>query len=305
MPYPPIYIINLKRTPERKLSIQRQLDAFNLNYEFVEAIDRYDLRSKEECSIIAYQLGIDTNNMETLYDYCNDLGALACLLSHVKVYNLIIENNIPCTCVLEDDAYLLPAFPKILIAAQQISWEVLMLSSQSAYVWKILLSSLCGFPKLICYKKYYPALNLFTAPIIALKFMKFLILEFILRHKNRLSKHKYIKKRTLSESLLWYVACEIGAIPNQDRRSWHKVAPNHYITTPSLKPNVTSGMAYMLTRSAAIKWKQAILSDRTHAITHAIDLVPYQLYRKKTLNLYIVTPPCVKAIYRYLVNSSN
>ena len=41
----PIYIISLKRTPERRLYMQRQLDALNLNYQFVEAIDKYDLYS--------------------------------------------------------------------------------------------------------------------------------------------------------------------------------------------------------------------------------------------------------------------
>ncbi len=300
--YPPIYIISLKRTPERKLSIQRQLDGLNLNYEFVEAIDQYDLSCKAERTIIADQLGINTIKMKSMYDRHSDhLGTLACSLSHIKVYNLIIENNISYACVLEDDAYLLPAFSKILIAAPEISWEVLMLSNQSIYVHKILWTSYRGLLKLIRYKKYYPELILSIVPIIALKLMKLFILNFILRHRSRFSKHKSFKKRHYSTSLVWYVACEIGALPNQDRRSWHKVAPNHYITTPTLKKNATSGMAYMLTRSAAIKWKQEILSDETHVT----DLVPHRLYRKKTLNLHIVTPPCVKATYQFLLNTTN
>ena len=193
--YPPIYIINLKRTPERKLSIQRQLDGLNLNYEFVEAIDQYDLSCKAERTIIADQLGINTIKMKFMYDrYSDHLGTLACLLSHIKVYNLIIENNIPCTCVLEDDAYLLPAFSKILIAAQQISWEVLMLSNQSIYVHKILRPSYRDLLKLIRYKKYYPELILSIVLIIALKLMKFRILNFILRHRSRFSKHGAVEK---------------------------------------------------------------------------------------------------------------
>ena len=44
----PIYIISLKHTPERGLHIQRQLDIFGLEYEFVDVddIDKYELKSK-------------------------------------------------------------------------------------------------------------------------------------------------------------------------------------------------------------------------------------------------------------------
>ncbi len=301
MPYPPIYIINLKRTPERRLFIQRQLNALNLNYQFVEAIDKYDLGSKAELVIIADQLGIDTTNMETLYGYysnSNRLGTLACLLSHVKVHNLIIKNNIPYACVLEDDVYLLPAFPRVLIAAQEISWEVLMLSSKSAYVRNIIVelhtSKFRSLYKLICYKKYYPKLAFFTVCLIALKIIKL----FILRYKitNTISaKARYIR----NEKFMEYMACEIGALPNQDKRLWHKVTLKHHITTLEVS-KIASGMAYMLTRSAAIKWKQTAISG-----FRPIDCVPMDLYSKGDLSLYLVTPPCVNPAYHFLVNSVN
>ena len=301
MPYPPIYIINLKRTPERKLFIQRQLDALNLNYQFVEAIDKYDLGSKAERAIIADQLDIDTTNMETLNKLI-DNSRLACLLSHIKVYNLIIENNIPYTCVLEDDAYLLPAFPKILITAQQTPWDVLMLSNQSHSVRKIILelhtSMFHSLYKLICYKKYYPELTFFTVCLMTLKIIKLLML----RHKitNKISaKARYIK----NEKFIEYMACEIGALPNRDRQPRHRITSNHRITTPEIsKSNATSGMAYMLTHSAAIKWKQAAISLRESS---SIDRIPLELYKKGLLNLFIVVPPCVRASYQYLVNSAH
>ncbi len=301
MPYPPIYIINLKRTPERKLFIQRQLNALNLNYQFVEAIDKYDLGSKAERAIIADQLDIDTTNMETLNKLI-DNSRLACLLSHIKVYNLIIEKNIPYTCVLEDDAYLLPDFSKILITAQQTAWDVLMLSNQSHSVRKIILelhtSMFHSLYKLICYKKHYPELTFFTVCLMTLKIIKLLML----RHKmtNKISaKAKYIK----NEKFIEYMACEIGALPNRDRQPWHKVTPNHHITTPEIsKFNATSGMAYMLTHSAATKWKQAAISLSKSS---SIDRIPFELYKKKDLKLYIVLPPCVNASYQYLVNSAH
>ncbi len=305
MPYPPIYIINLKRTPERKLSIQRQLDAFNLNYEFVEAIDKYDLSCKAKRAIIADQLSVDKTNMESLYNHYNKcliLGTLACLLSHIKVYNLIIQNSIPHACVLEDDVSLLPAFPRILIAARKIPWDILMLSSQSSYIRKILDLRCRSLYRLIYYKKYYPELTFFTFRLISLKIMKFLILPGKII-KMILAKDTYIKKNRYKMALLYDIACEIGSLPNRDRHSWHQITPNHYITTPAEIPtNVTTGMAYMLTRSAAIKWKQTALLRST---MKSIDMIPLRLHIDRHLNLYIVTPPCAKAVYQFLINSVN
>ena len=109
----PIYIINLRRTPERRLQIQRQLDAFGLAYRFIEAVDVHDLSA----------------------DGLNDLypagaAALACTLSHIKCYDEIIKNKHPIGCILEDDAELLPFFPDILGSKklQNKKWDVLLLA---------------------------------------------------------------------------------------------------------------------------------------------------------------------------------
>ena len=109
----PIYIINLRRTPERRLQIQRQLDAFGLEYRFIEAVDVHDLST-------------DELNGLSLRDGGN---ALACTLSHIKCYDEIIKNKHPIGCILEDDAELLPSFPDILKSKklQNKNWHVLLL----------------------------------------------------------------------------------------------------------------------------------------------------------------------------------
>ena len=38
----PIYVISLRRTPERRLYMQRQLDSLGLKYQWIEAVDAYD-----------------------------------------------------------------------------------------------------------------------------------------------------------------------------------------------------------------------------------------------------------------------
>ena len=122
----PIYVINLKRTPERKLYIQRQLDSFGLEYQWIEAIDAQNFKDSELA-------GVDLND-----NY--QPGAMACLLSHAEFYNRMIQNNHSIACVLEDDAQLLPSFPDILnyenLAKED--WEILLLCHHSNITFELL-----------------------------------------------------------------------------------------------------------------------------------------------------------------------
>ena len=130
----PIYIISLRRTPERRLHIQRQLDAFKLKYQWIEAVDAYDFEESESQVL----------NLENPYqaDNTDRLSTLGCLLSHVKFYDQVIKNNHEIACVLEDDAQLLPSFPDVLNSEklQNNKWGILFLAHQSGVVAKLLKS---------------------------------------------------------------------------------------------------------------------------------------------------------------------
>ncbi len=142
---PPIYVINLKRTPERRLHVQRQLDAFDLNYQFVDAIDKFDLESSEYRSKISCILGIKEAILEHKYatiinrakthnnkDLKNaNLAELAIILSHIKAYDLMVKSVTDWACILEDDAKLLPTFPEILKITPQLEWDILLLANSS------------------------------------------------------------------------------------------------------------------------------------------------------------------------------
>ena len=142
--FPPIYIVNLKRTPERRLYMQRQLDALGLEYEFVDAIDKYRLESKTYRMQAAQSLGIDGSLMEKKYAAIVNhaktekgknlksasLGPLAVSLSHIKIYNLMVKNGIEWACIMEDDATLQPTFLDVLRIAPQLEWDILMLASR-------------------------------------------------------------------------------------------------------------------------------------------------------------------------------
>ena len=143
--FPPIYVINLKRNPERRLHIQRQLDAFGLSYQFVDAIDKFDLKSPQYCNQVSRMLGIDKAIFENKYAMIIDrtkveesknwknasLGQFAITLSYIKVYDLMVKNSIDWVCILEDDATLSPTFPEILKIAPKLEWDILLLAHNS------------------------------------------------------------------------------------------------------------------------------------------------------------------------------
>ena len=128
----PIYIISLRRTPERRLHIQRQLDAYNLKYRVIEAVDAYNFQEPE-----LKVLDIENPYQE---DNTDRLSTLGCLLSHIEFYNQVIQNNHKIACVLEDDAKLLPSFLDVLNSEklQQKKWGILLLAHQSNIVTKLL-----------------------------------------------------------------------------------------------------------------------------------------------------------------------
>ena len=299
MSYPPIYVINLQRVPERKLHMQRQLDALNLKYWFIEAVDKYELDSKIGRTIIARQLGISEFNMESLYKACIAAGGIgtgnfACTLSHIKAYNLMIENNISKACVLEDDAYILPVFPKILVAAQKVPWDILMLFHHSEYSRGIIsqmtvsVSSLCFCVyRLVRYKKYFPYLNPYIVRSIILTTAKWLSLKVLKLFNLKISQN---------DMIIYYA---IGALPIQDRSTWYRTISNYHIAKPHnfIDPKLKSATAYMLTKSAAIKWRNKAVTP-SPVMADGIDDITNKL-SAKGLNLCICLPQCVNMTHSY------
>ena len=119
--------------------MQRQLDSLGLDYQWIDAIDAHDFNDTE-------LIGVD------LKDPCQP-SAMACLLSHIKFYDLIIKNKHPMACVLEDDAQLLPTFADILNYEKlsKMNWGILLLSHHSSmtrYLLTDYYKSFIGSPKM-------------------------------------------------------------------------------------------------------------------------------------------------------------
>ena len=342
----PIYIINLKRNPERKIFMQRQLDALNLNYQFVDAIDKFDIESSRYRAQLAQSLNIEPSALEYKYSkvvhqsktdkkYKDEgSGRIACLLSHIKTYNLMHENNDEMACVLEDDAILLPTFREVLNIQVELEWDILLLAS-------LPLSGSIPFSKDIIQRNYKHirffnkdllfisrkikndssrtkqeylikrlldayGLSLHLYPkqssimIKALQDSNALCAEMLatVAPENRrfsIVKHRqYIKYKTLCKCIKVYTLSRFGALPEKPIL---KISDHHCIAKPKLKP--ISSTAYLLKREMAMKWVQYAFSENLLAI----DEIPWELYKNEQVKLRLITPPYATTSYHYLIYS--
>ena len=93
------------------------------------------------------------------------------------------------------------------------------------------------------------------------------------------------------KDLLQYVGCKLGGLPV--KHSWQPMTDHHCIVEPAERP--TSGMAYLLNRSAVKKWKSTVADHNALAI----DSIPWHLHRNHQAKLRLVSPPCVVSSYNY------
>ena len=97
----PVYVINLKRSPERLSVISKMLNENNIPFERIDAIDGGLL------------LDTEIENSTTLF--CNNFctkGAIGCFLSHQKVWKKFLSTNHSHCVVMEDDNIITNNFKK-------------------------------------------------------------------------------------------------------------------------------------------------------------------------------------------------
>ncbi len=339
---PTIYVINLKRTPERRLFVQRQLDAFGLDYQFVDAIDKYDLESSEYRTSVAQSLDIDRSSLEYKYfelahkpktsGKCNSegLGRIACLLSHVKTYNLILENNDDIACVIEDDAVLLPTFPEVLTTASEFSWDILMLSSHSRSIRKILenhngiyrrLMKITSYNYIVlarCRAGRTQNIHKHIAELFGIasqfpkqsKAIEEILEEFNDAYKNMVELYNPMRRLVwllsptkpalinFYKELTGYIGNKLGAVPSKHHRQ--AMGSYHHIAEPAEKPALTT--AYLINQAGAREWRAKAVARNTLQI----DGIPWPLYTDRRICLRLVSLPCVitsRAYAKYSVRS--
>ena len=96
----PIFIVNLKRAVDRKKQIQQICKEYNLNVEFIEAVDG-SLLNKEEIECVYSE----TKTIEKIGRSLSK-GEIGCALSHLAIYQKMLKENIKQAIIFEDDIVL-------------------------------------------------------------------------------------------------------------------------------------------------------------------------------------------------------
>jgi glycosyl transferase, family 25 len=94
------FVINLKRSADRKVHMTNQLDNLHISYEIFDAVDGLELSDHE----IESKYGIDTFPTWASYNARNlTKGEIGCILSHLRIYKRMVDEDIECACIFEDD----------------------------------------------------------------------------------------------------------------------------------------------------------------------------------------------------------
>lgn len=96
-----IYIVSLKQDIEKREAISKILQDYELEFSFIDAIYGKELSEDTINSIRSKSVG-------SLIDrgFAPTHGEIGCTLSHLKVYQNILDNNLDWACILEDDVIL-------------------------------------------------------------------------------------------------------------------------------------------------------------------------------------------------------
>lgn len=108
-----MFVINLARRPERMAFMERQFASLGLAVERIEAVDGEMLSPEEKCKAVS---GF---RWWCAQGYRARAGEVGCALSHRKVLEKIIKDDLPCACIMEDDVTLGDGFRAALESAER------------------------------------------------------------------------------------------------------------------------------------------------------------------------------------------
>lgn len=125
----PIFVISLHDAKERRNKIAVDLQALDLPFEIVDAIDgRVSLPCKQEKLIDRPRTLAGLRRSMTNAEY-------ACALSHLGIWQRILDRELPGAVILEDDAIVDQPFAKFLTARGYDEAPMVLLDHEKARVW--------------------------------------------------------------------------------------------------------------------------------------------------------------------------
>lgn len=129
----PCYIINLEQDSIKKETIQQECLKVGLTPIFTKAVYGADLLQSEIDRVYDKKAAIKYFNRELTK------GEIGTVLSHLHIYNEIVENNLSYALILEDDVILSEDLKQILSSVTKLprDWEVVLLGHHTGRSRKI------------------------------------------------------------------------------------------------------------------------------------------------------------------------
>ena len=120
---PPIWVINLARSTERRAYITAHLEALGLPFEIAPAVDGRELTPEELAEVYDPVQAIAAIGREM------SPSEIGCALSHLRLYQRMATENIDTALIIEDDASIHADLPGLLArrAGFPADWELLLL----------------------------------------------------------------------------------------------------------------------------------------------------------------------------------
>jgi glycosyl transferase family 25 len=97
----PTFIISLPKDKARRENLERQLQKLAMPFSVVEAVYGVSLSAEELAA------SYDRKKAVSLFNRELSKGEIGCALSHISIYRKMVEEDIPCALILEDDARIL------------------------------------------------------------------------------------------------------------------------------------------------------------------------------------------------------
>ncbi len=96
----PIFVVNMQKDKNRREHISKELNQYKLVFEFVEAVDGNQLDDQHINRITQKQKTIDTMGRQM------SKSEIGCAMSHLHIYQKMLEQNIQQAIIFEDDIYI-------------------------------------------------------------------------------------------------------------------------------------------------------------------------------------------------------
>src|ERR1044071_5972478 len=115
---PPIWVANLARSPERRLFMQQQFASLDLSYRIINATDGKKL-SREELQNYSKRHALKAKRREL------STGEIGCALTHAKIYQQMLDENLEEVLILEDDIVVTQDLLHVLLQRRKFppEWE--------------------------------------------------------------------------------------------------------------------------------------------------------------------------------------